>query len=69
MNTKALLLVLVAVGAISMVYFQNESQLSTSVFQNWKAKYGIKFESAMEEKYRESIFLKNLEEIEAHNAN
>ena len=37
-------------------------------FQQWKTQFGIKYSSALEDQFRQKIFLENLAEIETHNA-
>ncbi|MCL4113740.1 UNVERIFIED_CONTAM: hypothetical protein GTU68_060644 [Idotea baltica] len=48
---------------------EGSSSSSNSQFQTWKKGFGIKYETQLEERYRERIFLENLAKIEAHNAN
>jgi subtilisin-like proprotein convertase family protein len=66
MNKGVLFATLLAVAAISLVYFNQQNQ-KIDEFEQWKLKFGTHF-AAGEETYRRIVFTKNLEKIEAHNS-
>jgi C1A family cysteine protease len=61
------LLSAVLLYAGSYVKQDNQKDVRQDVFESWKIEHGISF-SEREEKYRFSVFLENLNDIETHNA-
>ena len=68
MNGKQLAVILAFIGAAA-VLLGHHSAAKPSEFESWKAKHSINFPNEFENAYREKVFLKNLAEIEIHNAN
>ena len=68
MNGKQLAVILAFIGAAAILLGHN-STAKPSEFESWKAKHGVIFPNEFENTYREKVFLKNLAEIESHNAN
>lgn len=64
------LAVLLAIASIATILLNSgfNHQSKDITFEEFKAQYGLKFESMFEEKYREVIFTENLAKINAHNA-
>lgn len=58
-----------AVLGLVSVLFSHKAIDTTSEFEAWKLKHGIKYESAFEDAFRERVFLENLAAINAHNSN
>ena len=66
MRTEVALLTLFAMTAITLYTLNDAQTVQNKDFELWKAKYGKTYTSR-EEAYRISIWLKNLEFVEAHN--
>jgi len=57
-----------AIASLAAVFLHETSINSTETeFQKFKRQYGLKFESAFEESFRERIFNENIAKINAHN--
>lgn len=69
MNPKSLAIILAILGAAAVLFTQGQTSTDVNDFQTWKATYGIKFENAFEESYREKVFLQNVAKIRLHNLN
>lgn len=63
MNKSLIALALILGSAVLLMTFNNKS---VDQFDEWKGKFGAKF-NAEEDVYRRGIFLKNIEDIEQHN--
>jgi len=62
-------LALALTGLLTFVLLNQEAKSSSMSFSEYKKSYGLNFDSAFEEKYRERVFAENVAKIEAHNSN
>lgn len=69
MTGKQIAVLLAVFGAMSVLFSELNKTSKVSEFEEWKAKFGVHFETQFEEVYRERVFLANLEKIKAHNMN
>ena len=68
MDSKQVALLLALLTAATVIFTQVEKTSEISEFESWKLQYGVHFESAFENAYRERIFLENKAKVIAHNA-
>ena len=68
MDAKQIAILLAIAGAAVFLINQAQPQGESTEFKTWKSTFGIRYESEMENAYREKIFLENLAKIEAHNS-
>ena len=68
MNGKQLAVLLAILGAAA-VLLNHQTSNKVSEFEAFKAQYGLTFESAFENAYREKIFLESLAKVNTHNSN
>jgi len=63
-----LALALAVTTLLAFVLVNHQDTKSTMNFSEYKRAYGLNFDSAFEEKYRERVFAENVAKIAAHNA-
>jgi len=68
MDSKQVALLLAVITAATVLFAQVDRTPAISEFEAWKAEYGVNFESAFENAYRERVFLENKAKIAIHNA-
>jgi cathepsin L len=68
-NLKYGLVLLALVLASTYLSFNDFSKVPSSVFEQWKIRFNIKYDSEFENAYREKIFLEKKAAIELHNSN
>ncbi len=66
MKTAAILLAIASIVGLLLTNVERDHKEMT--FEQFKAEYGLKFDSMFEESYRERVFLENVAKINAHNA-
>jgi len=67
MNGKQVVVLLALAATLAFVLNQNSASRAPE-FEAWKTKFSVKFNSEMENAYREKIFLENLAKMHAHNS-
>jgi len=68
MNAKTIAILLALAGALSVFLTTAQPESNVSEFASWKSEFNMKFNSEVEEAYRERVFLQNLAKINAHNS-
>jgi len=68
MDSKQVALLLAVLTAATVLFTQVEKTSAISEFEAWKVEFGVKFESAFENAYREKVFLQNKAKIAIHNS-
>jgi C1A family cysteine protease len=68
MDTKFTAILLVLLGAASVMYSQYDAKPELSAFESWQTKFNVNYESMFEKAYRERVFLENLAKVELHNS-
>ena len=59
-----------ALASLSLIIFQHNSrQKELAEYEQWKHKFNINYESAFEDLYRQTLFLKKKAFVELHNQN
>ena len=67
MDSKQVALLLAVLTAATVLFAQVERTSVVSEFEAWKVEYGVKYESAFENAYREKVFLENQAKVVLHN--
>lgn len=64
-HKTAAVILLAAVAALLLLHSKPSHEVS---FESWKVEHGKTYSSKFEETYRKTVFLKNVADVEAHNA-